>query len=55
MLQSYYKSHVYKRGLQSREDYGGHSNQDTMREDLHTMYATHYMLCTADLEDQHCT
>lgn len=41
MLQSYYKSHVYKRGLWSLEDYHDHPNQDTVREDLHTTRMTH--------------
>ena len=50
---SEHKSHVYRHGVQSLEAQGDHSNQDIMREDLHTMYNAHHALCTADLEGGH--
>lgn len=50
---SEHKSHVYRHGVQSLEAHGDHSNQDIMREDLHTMYNAHHALCTADLEGGH--
>ena len=53
VLQSHCRSQVYRHGVQSLEAHGDHSNQDIMREDLHTMYNAHHALCTADLEGGH--